>query len=387
LDADRLAACAPKLRASYIREKIYEMNGFGFLETTWQDLRYSLRAMRKNPAFAVAALLTVGLGIGGNTAIFTVIRSVLLQPLNYGEPDRLVYLSADNQRRDQQDLPFTEIRLEEMRSSARSFSGIGAFLGSAEDVTLSGAGEPEALKAARVSGNFLKVLAVQPRLGRSFLPEEDTPRGSPVAMISARLWQRRFGSDPLVIGKTVILNAIPHAIVGVLPANFSFPFSNIDVWVPRPSEWSRFPARYWRTVTLLKGFARLKPRVSLQEAAKRNGCAECTISCCSSGFWCSPWHYHASCVVEESIGGERTPHASDSFRSGWLCASDCVLKCCGPDAGTVDFAFPRVCITGCAWRWPRETNPAATDREPYLVSRRWAPRFPGGEVDLRCYRS
>jgi predicted permease len=153
-----------------------------------------------------------------------------------------------------------------MRSSARSFSGIGAFLGSAEDVTLSGAGDPEALKAARVSGNFLKILAVPLRLGRSFLPEEDTPRGSPVAMISARLWKRRFGGDPLVIGKTVTLNAIPHTIVGVLPANFSFPFANVDVWVPRPSEWSRLPARYWRTVTLLRGFARLKPRVSLQEA-------------------------------------------------------------------------------------------------------------------------
>jgi|SRR5580704_1951807 hypothetical protein len=127
-------------------------------ETVWQDILYSLRTMRKNPAFAVTAVFTLALGIGGNTAIFTVIRSVLLKPLEYRDPDRLVYLSIDNPRRNVQDASFTEVRLKEMRAVAKSFEGLGAY-GRPDTVTISGRGEPEALKAARVSANFLDILA------------------------------------------------------------------------------------------------------------------------------------------------------------------------------------------------------------------------------------
>jgi predicted permease len=133
-------------------------------------------------------------------------------------------------------------------------------------MALSGSGDPEALKVARVSANFLSILGVEPILGRSFLPEEDTHGGRPVAMLSAELWKRRFGADPLVAGRTATLDATSYTIIGVLPAGFAFPFAGADAWVTRPSEWSALPSRYWSNVAILTGFARLKPQVSLEQA-------------------------------------------------------------------------------------------------------------------------
>src|SRR5260370_20035056 len=124
-----------------------------------------------------------------------------------------------------------------MRASAKSFTGIGAFLKLPEYVSLSGQGEPEALVGARVSANFLDILNVKPLAGRSFLAEEDTPGAPPVAMISGSLWRRRFQGDPMVVGKTATLNASPHTIVGVLPEDFAFPFVGTDVWFSKPAEW------------------------------------------------------------------------------------------------------------------------------------------------------
>ncbi len=243
------------------------MNRALYLEAMWQDIVYALRTMRKNPAFALTAVLTLALGIGGNAAMFTVIRAVLLKPLAYRDPDRLVLLSMDYPRRNVKDGRFTLGRFEQMRATARSFTGIGAFLFSTEEMTLSGGGaDPEALKRARVSANFLEILGVQPVLGRSFLPEEDTPGGPPVAMISEALWRRRFASDPQVAGKMTALDATPYTIVGVLPAGFTFPFAGVDVWVTRPWEQSRLPPRTWVYTTSLFGFARLKPQVSLEQA-------------------------------------------------------------------------------------------------------------------------
>jgi len=209
--------------------------------------------MRKNPAFAVTAVLTLALGIGANTAIFSVIRAVLLKPLAYRDPDRLVHISGGASA--------TSMRFEEIRAAARSYSAIGAFRGGVENVTFSGEGVPEMLTEARVSANFLRILGVEPLLGRSFLAEEDAPGGPPVAMISAALWQRRFGGDPLVAGKTATMAATPYTIIGVLPAGFQFPFSGVDVWVTQPYYLMSPFSPY------LDVFGRLKPRVDIQQAS------------------------------------------------------------------------------------------------------------------------
>src|ERR1019366_3434701 len=247
------------------------MNSVRFLDNVWLDVRYALRTARKNPAFAITAVIVLALGIGGNAAMFSVIRAVLLKPLPYQDPDRLVQVSVDNPRLSAAVGGFTPRRYEEMRKTARSFGGFGVFSRFTEDMALSGSGDPEMLKGARVSANFLDILGVRPALGRAFIPQEDTPGGPPVAIVSFRLWKRRFAADPKLAGKTAILNAVPYTIVGVLPAGFEFPVPELDVWVTRPVETSAVPARFWPFVTTLKGFARLRPEAALDRARAEAG--------------------------------------------------------------------------------------------------------------------
>jgi predicted permease len=233
------------------------MHCLEFLGTIWRDLLYTLRTMRKNPAFAVTAVLTLALGIGGNTAMFTVIRVVLLKPLAYRDPDRLVHVSGGA----------TSTRFEEMRTAARSYIELGAFADGLENIAFSGGAGPELLKGARVSANFLRALGVEPMLGRSFASKEDAPGGHNVTMISAELWRSRFGGDPLIAGRTVILNSAPYTIIGVLPTGFQFPFPGLDVWVTRPSEWSVIPPRGRLLSPILSVFGRLKPQVDVEQAS------------------------------------------------------------------------------------------------------------------------
>lgn len=230
------------------------MSRIEFFETIGQDLRYALRTMRKSPAFSVAVVLTVALGIGANTAMFSVIRAVLLKPLGYRDPDRIVLVAEG----------VTPIRFEELKAASQSYTEVGALAGGQEDMALSGIADPEVLRGARVSANFLHLLGVNPLLGRSFLPEEDKPGAPAVVIISAALWERRFGGDPLIVGKTVTLAGAPHTIIGVLPHGFRFPFS--DVWVTRPSEWSVIPAQGRPLSPILSVFGRLRPQVGVRQA-------------------------------------------------------------------------------------------------------------------------
>lgn len=248
-----------------VREEVYGMYGLIFLENTWNDVRYSLRTLRKSPVFALAAVLTLAIGIGGNAAMFSVIRGVLLKPLGYREPGELVRVWLHRERLASDDGSFSLFRLEELRT-AKSFTGVGAYLKFKEDVALSGQGTPEALQGARVTANFLQVLGIQPLAGRSFLPQEEAPGGAPVAMISAQLWKRRFGGDPQIVGKAITLDSTTYTIIGVLPEGFAFPFNDTDVWLTRPTEWSLVPQRAWPYVSSLQGFARLKPGTTLKQA-------------------------------------------------------------------------------------------------------------------------
>jgi predicted permease len=219
-----------------------------------QDLRYALRQLRKQPGFTAVALLTLALGIGANAAMFSVIHAVLLRPLAYREPERLVFVAEG----------VTPIRFEDLKAASQSYTEVGAFAGGQEDMALSGIADPEVLKGTRISSNFLHILGVKPLLGRSFLPEEDKPGAPAVVMISAELWERRFGRDPLIVGKSVTLAGMPHTMIGVLPPEFRFPFS--DVWVTRPSEWSVIPAQGRPLSPILTVFGRLKPHLDIRQA-------------------------------------------------------------------------------------------------------------------------
>lgn len=226
-----------------------------FADSLWHDTRYAIRTLRNKPAFAATALLTLALALGGNTVMFTVIRAVLLKPLPYSNPDRLVSISGGA----------TPTRFAEMKANARSFVELGAFIGP-ENITLSGAGEPEVLKAVRVSAGFLQIPAVEPILGRSFRPDEDSAAGGPVAMISAELWQRRFAADLHIVGKTATLESTAYTIIGVLPRRFRFPLPGIDVWMTAPSEEPLIPPKSRALSPYLTVFGRLKPGMSIEQA-------------------------------------------------------------------------------------------------------------------------
>lgn len=231
------------------------MNRLRFLPTIYRDTLYALRMMRQKPAFVTTSVVTLALAIGGNTAMFTVIRAVLIQPLQYRDPDRLVRI-VDGA---------TPARFAELKATARSFTEVGAFTG-VEDLALSGGAEPEVLKAVRVSAGFLRILAIDPLRGRAFRPEEDVPGGPPVAMISEELWQRRFAGDLQIVGKIATLGTRPYTIIGVLPPRFQFPASGVGVWLTAPSENPAIPLKVRELSPLLAIFGRLKPGVSLAQA-------------------------------------------------------------------------------------------------------------------------
>ena len=231
------------------------MSTVTFLETIWQDTLYALRTMRQKPAFAATAVLTMALAIGGNTAMFTVIRAVLLKPLQYHDPDRLANIAGGA----------TPTLFAEMKAGAHSFTELGAFTGE-ENITLSGGAEPEVLKGERVSAGFLRILGVEPMLGRGFRSEEDAPGGAPVVMISSALWQRRFSADPQIAGKTATLASTAYTIIGVLPPRFQFPVPGVDVWLTAPTEWPLMSAKSRYDSPFLSVFGRLKPGYNLQQA-------------------------------------------------------------------------------------------------------------------------
>jgi predicted permease len=240
-----------------------------------QDIRLALRGLRKCPSFAFAAVCTLALGIGANTAIFSVLYAALLKPLPYPNPDELVAVSVYVPQL-QARFPTLAVRaidFEAFRGSNRVFSGMAAIR--ERNFNLTGGGEPERLYGARVSANLLSLLGVQPALGRAFLPEEDAPGREKVVLISHELWRTRFGGDPGIINRTLLLDGQPHVVVGVMPEGFLFPTGKqlhpqvelgprIDVW--KPAAFDQDDLR-----DELIGFswgiiARLTPRTSRQTA-------------------------------------------------------------------------------------------------------------------------
>ncbi|HEU4694055.1 MAG TPA: ABC transporter permease [Vicinamibacterales bacterium] len=263
-DEARRAANRALGSVARLREEHREVRTLAIVDEIIGDARYGLRSLVRNPGFGVIAIVILAIGIGANTAMFSVLHSVLMQPLAYPDSDRIVFVGrVDAGRGVWLALP----RVEAIRSSTTSFTGFGAYLANPrEDVTFAGRGEPEVLRGARVSANFLDILDVRPAVGRSFLPQEDAPGGPAVAMISAGLWRRRFGATPSIEGLTATLDSAPHTIIGVLPEGFRFPFPDVDVWLTQPNQTATLPAQFRACCVALMGFARLKPGVSLEHA-------------------------------------------------------------------------------------------------------------------------
>ncbi len=229
-EAARTAAYRKFGNPSRIREEIYRMNTIGFLETLGQDIRYTLRTLRKSPGFAIVTVLTLALGIGANTAIFSAINAVLLRPLPYKEPSRLVTIWADHHLRGGPVDEWTNpADFFDWRAQSHTFEDMAALGGWAP--TLIGTGEPELLRGVKVSYSMFSVLGVAPALGRNFTAEDDRPDSAHVAVLSDDLWRRQFGGDHNVLGKTINLDGVGYNVIGVMPAGFAFPIiPNREIW-------------------------------------------------------------------------------------------------------------------------------------------------------------
>ncbi|MBO0860432.1 MAG: ABC transporter permease, partial [Chloracidobacterium sp.] len=189
----------------------------------FQDIRFGIRALRQSPAFTFITISTLALGIGSITSIFSLISALLLRPLPYSEPRRLVWIGEGAVG------SVNHPHFLDWKEQANSFQNIAAY--SEESLTLSGAGEAEQLNCGKVSASFFPALGAQPALGRSFLPEEDLPGAGRVAIISDDFWRRRFNADPNLLGKTIMLDDKSYTVVGVLPPKFRF-YESHEVWIP-----------------------------------------------------------------------------------------------------------------------------------------------------------
>ena len=226
------------------------------------DLKFALRQLLKHPGFTAVAVLTLALGIGANTAIFSVVHAVLLRPLPYPEPGQLVQLRADWSGKPNTAIGSTTFA--EVKAQSQSLARIAAYRGG--EMTLTGTGSAERVVAGAVTADFFPLLGVQPALGRHFTPEEDTPNGPKAVILGHGLWQSRLGGDADVLGRTITLNQQSYTIVGILPARFQYP-EPFELWTPLAlGETGGNFASYGEGMWLLKAIARLKPGVTLQQA-------------------------------------------------------------------------------------------------------------------------
>jgi putative ABC transport system permease protein len=232
-----------------------------------RNFRYALRMLLKSPGFALVAIVTLALGIGANTAIFSVANALLLRPLPYAHPERLVLVYAEKPDTPGDIHPLSYPHATFLSEKSRAFSGFAAF--TSENFNLTGVGDPEQLSAARVSWNFFDVLGVRPAMGRAFLPEEDRPGGRAVCLISHALWTRTFGARADIAGQDITLDATPYTIIGVLPRGFHFePLgAQVDLWAPRVFDLNiTTPAQIRAGVGFLTAVARLAPGVGAGQA-------------------------------------------------------------------------------------------------------------------------
>jgi putative ABC transport system permease protein len=228
-----------------------------------RDLRFGLRTLAKSPLFTIATILTLALGIGANTAIFTVTNALLLRPFPYRSPEQLVSITSKDATKENGG---TLLRYELIRDFNRSFESAAVW--TSDNLNLAGNGEPIQVPVARVSPSLLQMLEIRPQLGRVFTQEDGTPAGRPVVILSEALWRTRYHSDPNIIGSAVNLDSVASTVVGVLPADSRFPFMPpADILVPRYFELSLMtPQRLRLGVGYLNIVARLRPGITLAQA-------------------------------------------------------------------------------------------------------------------------
>jgi putative ABC transport system permease protein len=225
-----------------------------------KDIRFAIRGLLKHPGFTAIAVVTLALGIGGSTSIFTVVNAALLRGLPYKSPDRLYHLWEQTPK---QEFPKREFSYPDYQDYQQNnvFEGLAAYSGGG--AILSGQGDPESLNAPRVNAAFFSVLGVEPLLGRTFQNGEDNQNGPRVTVLTYGLWQRRFGADPGIIGRGLTINGESYTVIGVLPASFQFALRSADLFLPYQPTQGQLTRRYMHGTNLI---GRLKPGKTAEEA-------------------------------------------------------------------------------------------------------------------------
>jgi predicted permease len=252
-----------------VRETVWEANRFAWIEDSLRDFRYALRTLWRSPGFAITAMVVMALGIGANTALFTVVRSVLLKPLPFTNPGRLVRIYESDSHRPGGRIAVPSADFFDWEKQARSFEQMAMMFADNGSYNLSGSeGQlPEQIPARAVNWNLFPMLSVHPALGRLFNASDDQASANATVVLTWGLWKRRYGGDPHILNQTIFLEAKPYTVIGVLPAWFTFPDPAVQLWTPLEHEmtWPGF-----RTAHSAHNFgviARLKPGVTLAQAS------------------------------------------------------------------------------------------------------------------------
>jgi putative ABC transport system permease protein len=228
--------------------------------SVWKDLRFATRTLWKSPGFSAIALLALVLGIGANTAIFSVVNAVLLRPMPFEDPGRLVSVRESSPQGEKDNVANPQ-NVSDWRKRNHSFEKIAAYIPFELTMSLTGGGSPEEVPGNYVTRDFFPLLGVHPALGRNFLPEEEVPNTPDVALLSDGFWRRRFGADPHIVGKKLMIGGNPTIVIGVLPANFRFPDVKADIWgLTTLHPESQRKGRY------LAPIARMRPGVTVSQA-------------------------------------------------------------------------------------------------------------------------
>jgi predicted permease len=260
-DEARFAALRKFGGVEQMKEQYRDRRGLPLLESLFQDLRYGARMLRKNPGFTLIAVLTLALGIGATTAIFSVVNGVLLRPLPYPEAERLMSLTERSPQLERNFIAYPN--LLDWRAQNTVFEQIAVYR--TTNFTITGKGEPERVIGGQVSAELFPALRVSATLGRTFLTEEDKPGGNPVVLLSHGLWQRRFGADPSIIGQSLSLNGRNWQVAGVMPARFQFP-NRVELWTPLGQTLDDPDWMHRGNHQGIYGLARLKPGATLTQA-------------------------------------------------------------------------------------------------------------------------
>jgi hypothetical protein len=324
----RFAALRSFGNPALVREQARATWSWGWLESLWRDVRYGVRALGRTPGFAAVAIVVMALGIGANVALFTVVRSVLLKPLPFRDPGRLVSLYEHS---NDDTFAFNAVSggmFAEWQKQNHSFSDM-AIMGN-EGFNLAGAGEqlPEKIQGSNCSWNLLQTLGVQPALGRSFTAADDQHSANGTVLMSWSLWKRRFGGDRAILNQPVYLNGRPYTVIGILPAWFAYPDGKTQLWTPIYHD---KPATFMAGLDM-HSFAvvgRLKPGVTMSQ-----GVADLSLithrvhdehldnASVSKAANIMP-------LLESMVGGD---HEAALRAAGGhvLCAADCVPECGQP---------------------------------------------------------